>query len=194
MITGSKIILTSLNYEDFIKFIANIWPECYEYTQSDIFSYGLKIHSIKESRKNIYYAFSIYSNALKANIGTIWLENIKLASGTAKLNVLASRRLQDIASEISEGISLFVKIIVEYVNLNKIYCRIPDENTLLKEIFKQAAFEEEALLKGEYFKGGQYKDVSRLAFFRNAHKTPSQKKSANPIEIQWFQSSKYHRK
>lgn len=153
----------------------------------------------KISTDKTFLFFSIYSNISKSRMGCVWIEHIDMIDGKAEIFLLASKKLTEAATECTEAVDLFVKYIFEFLNINKIYCSVPTENISLRDLFLRSSFETEAILKQEFYRGGTYRDVFRMASFRTQSKQTMQqpqksKDNSAPPEIQWFQSARTSRR
>lgn len=62
------------------------------------------------------------------------------------------------------------RLAVEYafaiLNLHKVYLVVDVDNAVAIHVYKEMGFKQEGLLKKEYFSGGEYRDVIRMAIFQ----------------------------
>ena len=66
----------------------------------------------------------------------------------------------------SEACKLLLQVAFERLGLHKVYLYVSDLNPRAKRAFEKAGFEQEGLLRDEFFLEGDFHDVYRLAAFK----------------------------
>ena len=119
---------------------------------------------VEESIKDRENRRFIFQND-KEKLGYITLYNIEEVHGKAEFAIMI-----DPAQQGKGYAKVATKLAIDYafrvLNLRKLYLIVDATNTIARKVYEKMGFEEEAVLKEEYFVEGEYHDAVHMSIFQ----------------------------
>ncbi|UQZ90951.1 spermidine N1-acetyltransferase [Deltaproteobacteria bacterium Smac51] len=100
------------------------------------------------------------------NIGLVELMEIQQIHRNAEFQIIISPEYQG-RGYAAPAARLAIEYSFAVLNLYKLYLLVAKENERAIHIYKKLGFESEGVLKGEFYINGRYRDVIRMAIFRD---------------------------
>ncbi len=100
------------------------------------------------------------------NIGLVELTDIHQIHRNAEFHLIIAPEYQG-HHYASQAVSLAIEYSFAVLNLYKLYLEVDKENEKAIHVYEKLGFEPEGLLRQEYYVNGQYRDVIRMAIFRD---------------------------
>lgn len=108
--------------------------------------------------------FSVTSNHTDRYLGNVWLWGIHPQHRSAELRILIGEPGKGYGTE---ACRMLLDFAFNSLNLNKVYLYVLAANSAARHIFAKVGFQEEGLLKQEFFLDGAYQDAYRMAVTRS---------------------------
>ncbi len=131
------------------------------FSDPPIYDFSHQAWLMKNDNANIDLIIE-FSNQL---VGRIVISNIDYKHQKAEygIMILQNSRKKGIAYEASV---MLLRYIFQNLPIQKIYLHVFADNEKALELYKSLKFSQEGLFRKEYFKNGQWKDVIKMATFR----------------------------
>jgi len=170
MITGEKIILRPIQFEDWEKTIN--WRNDL-FIKSSTMSHPFPVtpemekgwyENVLKNKDNNYLPFTVISKENGENLGYFSLNNISWISRTAYVGGAIGNR-QNIGKGLGrEAVYLLIKYAFGYLNLQKVCGWVRTDHPAMKTWMKLGAVTE-GTLHNHFFVDGVYHDVAIIAWF-----------------------------
>ena len=110
------------------------------------------------------------------SIGLVELVDIHQIHRNAEFQIIISPEFQG-QGFAKKATALAIEYSFNVLNLNKLYLLVDCENTRAIHIYETLGFQREGILKQEYYINGLYRDVIRMAIFKDSYPRPEPRPS-----------------
>jgi RimJ/RimL family protein N-acetyltransferase len=170
MLDNSKIILRAIELDD--SELIRKWR--FDSDSYDYFFEFIPVSHVQNEMwlKNVLLRndevnFIIEERSTKTSIGMISLLNIdprnqKCEMGRVLIGApdFRGRGLG------KESITLLIEYAFNHLNMQKIYCKVFNDNEKAVSIYEKCGFKEEGMLRRHIYKNGEFKDVKLMALYK----------------------------
>lgn len=152
----SEQYLEWVNQEDFARLLGRSLPvtrsEHEAWYCSQVKSSGTVLFAVETHQEGTY-------------LGNVWLHNIHWVNRNAELRILLGAPNCQGKGYGTRACKLLLRFAFEKLGLHKVYLYVSAVNPRAARAFEKAGFQEEGILKDEFFVDGSFVDVKRMAAF-----------------------------